>query len=167
MVRANARSVSATCRLATLTWGRSAGRVCIEFVAQPANMRTTIRAALEVIAFPLGRCRASLLACCQPQAEDDKERPRRLRETLKRARATGEETPHTRSTESQNETPNGSSGEKSKPQDEERADLRGAIRLDELGHQREKKQGHFGIEQVGEHALTERCPHIDQPRNIR
>src|SRR5258708_4396115 len=114
-----------------------------------------------------GWCQASLLACCQPQTEKDEECPRRLREPLKRARAAREETPYTRGAESQNETPNGSGGKKSEPQDKERADLRGAIRLDELGHQREKKQSHFGVENVGEHALTERCPHIDQPRNIR
>src|SRR5713226_8089039 len=57
MVRANARSVSATCRLSTLTSGRSAGRLCIEFVAQPTNVRMTITAALEIIAIPLGLTR--------------------------------------------------------------------------------------------------------------
>src|SRR5437867_1516783 len=163
MVRANARSVSATCRLATPTSGRSG----MELVAQPTSMRTKITAALEVIAFLSERCRASLLACRQPQAEDDKERPRRLREALKGARATGEETPHTRGTESQNEAPNGSGAEKSKPQDEERADLRGAVRLDELGHQRKEKQGHFGVEHVGEHALAERGPGIDRACDVR
>jgi len=60
-------------------------------------------------------CRASLFACCQPQAEKNEECPRHLRETLKRTRATGEETPQTRGTESQNETPNGSGGKKRKP----------------------------------------------------
>src|SRR6267378_4282611 len=52
MVRANARSVSATCRLRTTTSGRSAGRLGIEFVAQPVNMMA-MRAALEIIALPL------------------------------------------------------------------------------------------------------------------
>src|SRR3979409_1486992 len=100
----------------------------------------------------------SLLACRQPQAENDKERPRCLREALERTRAAGKETPHTRGAESQDEAPGGSGGEKRKPQDEERADLREAVRLDELGHQRKKKQSHFGVEQVGKHALAERRP---------
>src|SRR6267378_7496277 len=52
MVRANARSVSATCRLRTTTSGRSAGRLGIEFVAQPVNMMA-ITAALKIIALPL------------------------------------------------------------------------------------------------------------------
>src|SRR6266581_1584974 len=54
MVRANARSVSATCRLATPASGRSVGCPGIESVAQATNARTTITAALEIIAFLLG-----------------------------------------------------------------------------------------------------------------
>src|SRR5439155_19863814 len=102
-----------------------------------------------------------------PQSENDEERPRRLREAAKRARAAGEETAHTRGTEGQNEAPDGSGGEESEPQDEERADFRGAVRVDELGHQRKEKQGHFGVEHVGEHALAERRPRIDRVCDVR
>src|SRR5258706_11803413 len=57
MVRAKARSASATCRLATPTSRRSAGRPGIELVAQPINMRTTIAAALGIICAPFGLTR--------------------------------------------------------------------------------------------------------------
>src|SRR5882762_6267325 len=60
MVRANARSVSATCRLAMLRSGCRG----IGFVAQPTDMRTTITAALEIICVPFGLIRGESMRLC-------------------------------------------------------------------------------------------------------
>src|SRR5208283_3265114 len=101
-----------------------------------------------------GETRGSSLARRQSQPKKDKERAASPGNVAQRARMVGKIATQSGRAHGEKQTPRRSRRDKRKSESDKRPDFRRAVRIDELRKKRQKKQGDFWIEDIGNDAAT-------------